>query len=72
MTEEEHRLVQEMHDALMKPRATGEPPLIEQLGEMTRAYGRAKWLTKMCFLGLPAVGAAVAAWQTISTFWAEK
>ena len=68
MTDDEKKMLREMHDTLFKPRIGKKTSLIEDLVSMSDEYRNAKWSARLALLGVLTLGSIFAAWDKIRQF----
>lgn len=71
LTEDERRMLQELHTALMKtpPGSSGDTrPLIEDIRNVVKAYHRASWVTRAIIWLLPTAALLGASANSIIDF----
>ena len=69
MTDDERKMLAELHNALLKVPAgslSDDRPLLEEIRVVVRAYKRASWATRWLFWGVPTIAGIGIAGQTIS------
>lgn len=62
---ETHEMATKIHDALMKPGPTGEPPFITRMGVVVVAVERSNWAARWMIRGFLTLGALAAALAAI-------